>query len=323
MNKEKLHLILKGMGMGIAEVIPGVSGGTIAFITGIYHDLLSSIKSFDVEFISLLSKAKFGKAIAKLNPSFLIFVMLGMVLGLGLGIFVVSHYLETQPEMLWGLFFALILGSLPLMYRSLKEIRLYYLAYFIVAIIVAYLITSLTPVDPPESKLYLFTGGMLAITALVLPGISGSFILLILGLYTLVIPTLKSFISAPSGEAFSVLLVFGAGCITGLILFSRLVSKAFEKHHDITVSIMSGFMIGSLNKIWPWRNPLVLLDKETGQQVSFADNAMLTSDRFKLLSEQNVLPADYYQDPKLFLVLSAFVIVMILMGIYTRYAPRI
>ena len=319
---KNFYLILKGMGMGIAEVIPGVSGGTIAFITGIYNELLHSIKSIDGKFIRLLFSGQFKKALEKLNLSFLLYVFLGMLIGLLSGIFFITHLLETHPEYLWGTFFALILASVPLLLRSVQLKAIYFL-YMILAAVLAFYITGLTPISASPNLLYIFFGGTLAIVALVLPGISGSFILLLLGLYTLIVPTLKELISEPDFAKFKILAIFGLGCLVGLATFARLISAAFQKHKDVTIMIMSGFMLGSLNKIWPWRNPEVLLNKDTGQTEAFTADTPWPSELFKVIQEKNVWPGEYFDNPHTTAVVICMVVTAVLVGIYASKAPKI
>jgi len=325
MNLSKISLILKGAGMGIAEVIPGVSGGTIAFITGIYHELLNCIKAFDIEMLTMIRQARFKEAFKKINPGFLIWLMIGMVAGILFGIFFISHMLESYPEVLWAAFFALILASIPYMIKSLKSPSWKLIPVFVLALLLAFIITRLTPVAASENYLYIFFGGTVAIVALVLPGISGSFILLLLGLYTLIIPTLKDFLSNPGLEEFKILAFFALGCITGLVGFSRLVSAAFEIFHDTTVIAMTGFMIGSLNKIWPWRNPVTLLNKETGETMPFDPAIHLSSvgqEEMKILEETNVLPTEYVGDPHTIMVILVFVVSSVLVLAMSRFAKK-
>jgi len=321
MNKSSLHLLLSGLGMGIAEVIPGVSGGTIAFISGVYHKLLESIRSFDGQLMRLLMGGHFNQAADRINLKFLVWLLSGMAAGLLIGIIFITHLLKTNPEMLWSGFFALILGSMPFMFRSLKSFKLGYLIFFLLAAAFAFVITGLTPAGEAGGYVYLFFGGMLAIVALVLPGISGSFILLLLGLYTLVIPTLKSMLSQPSMEAFYVVLVFAAGCLTGLLLFARIVSAAFKRFHDHTIVVMSGFMLGSLNKIWPWRNPDLVLNKQSGRIMAFEDIIDWDAESYKILTEQNVFPDLYFSQPHTSSVIIVFALVLLLMLWLNRRLP--
>jgi len=192
---------------------------------------------------------------------------------------------------------------------------------FIIGVTIAYGITSLSPTEGSTSYLYVYIAGAVAISALVLPGISGSFMLLLMGLYTIIIPTLKNFLKSPDMSEFTLLAVFGLGCLTGLTLFSRLVSAAFEKFQNHTIALLSGFMLGSLNKIWPWRNPKTLLDKDTSEMMAVTvanyDNYNLLDDNIKVLQEQNVFPSSYYYEPRSVLVVIAFFVGLAL--IYLLY----
>ena len=261
-NIFSIGLIFKGMAMGMAEVIPGVSGGTIAFITGIYETLIDSIKSIDINWIKQVLGFKLKRAFHDINGPFLAVLMFGMVLGVLVGTFGVSYLLENHPEALWAFFFGLILASIPFM-LSQARMNLGNWVLFVIGAIIAYLVTSITPAQGSDSYLYLFAGGSIAICALILPGVSGSFILLIMGLYSLVIPTLRDFLSSPELSEFKVIVVFALGCLTGLLLFSKFVSAAFKNYKHSTIALLSGFMLGSLNKIWPWRNPVSYLDKSS------------------------------------------------------------
>lgn len=328
LGKEKwsLSLILKGMCMGIAEVIPGVSGGTIAFITGIYKKLIDSIKAFDLKTITLLFNGDFKKVWSKINGPFLTLLLLGMGIGVVLGVFGVSHMLSEFPEILWAFFFGLILASVPMMLSTIKEKSIIVILSFIVAVVLAYIITCLSPVEASESKLYIFLCGMIAIVALVLPGVSGSFILLLLGAYTIIIPLLKGFLSNPTLDAFVTLAVFGIGCLTGLFLFVRLVSKAYNDHYNVTIGLMSGFMLGSLNKIWPWRNPKILLDKDKAEIIN-VDNSNhqlfdILDHKFKILQETNVFPNAYYYNDHLWMVLIAFVAGVLMVCLLHKFSVQ-
>ena len=303
--------------MGIAEVIPGVSGGTIAFITGIYKTLLDSIKSVDGEFLQLLSKFKLGAVWQKINGPFLLWLFGGMIGGVIIGVFGVTYFLENYPEVLWALFFGLILGSVPMMLSQIRSVDIKSIALFIIGTIFAFGITSLNPMSGSENYLFIYVAGVIAISALVLPGISGSFMLLLMGLYSTIIPTIKSFLKSPELSEFILLAVFGLGILTGLVLFSRLVSAAFEKYHDGTIALMSGFMLGSLNKIWPWRNIETILDKRTHDLVSVSPetiaNIDLTADYVKVVKEKNVFPGEYFSDSNLLPVALAFALGLAMM----------
>lgn len=322
MNFSKAGLIVRGMAMGIAEVIPGVSGGTIAFITGIYKTLLDSIKSVDPELVGYVLKFKIKDAWNHLNGNFLIWLLAGMALGILGGVFGVSYLLEAYPEVLWGLFFGLILASVPYMFSKLENRNVMSFVLLAIGAAIAYGVTSLPASGGSTNLAYVFMAGAIAISALVLPGISGSFMLLIMGLYTTIIPTVKEFLSSPELSELVLLSVFGLGCLTGLLVFSRLVSAAFERYHDGTIALLSGFMLGSLNKIWPWRNPTQILDKATGTFTSLtqADIARvdLSSETIKIVREANVFPGSYHSDPMSIPVHIAFIVGLVLVFLLSR-----
>jgi len=312
MSYSKLGLILRGIAMGIAEVIPGVSGGTIAFITGIYQTLLDSIKAVDASFIRDVSKFELKSAFTRVNGAFLLWLFGGMGLGVLGGVFFVSSLLESHPETVWSFFFGLILASIPMVLAMIKNKSLSSILLFILGAIIAFGVTKISPVEAGSNPLYLYLGGAIAICALVLPGISGSFILLLMGLYTTVIPTIKAFLKSPELSEFTIILWFAFGCLTGLVLFSRAISAAFKKYHDQTIALLAGFMLGSLNKIWPWRNPTTVLDKPSGEIKTLTSQDLasfdINAEGIKIISETNVLPNNYFSDPQLLPVLLAFLI---------------
>jgi len=314
----KISLILKGAAMGIAEVIPGVSGGTIAFITGIYEDLIDTISGVDQNTVWDILKLRFSTLWESLNGPFLLYLIIGMVGGILTGVFGVTKLLENYPEALWALFFGLIIASIPLMFSQMQNRKLVHAIPFIIAAAIAYVITSISPAAGSTNLAYIFLAGVIAISAFVLPGISGSFILLLMGLYTVVIPTIKSFLESPELSELLLISVFALGCLTGLALFSRIVSAAFKNYHDTTIAIMSGFMFGSLNKIWPWRNPSLILNKETNAFTPIDAtniNSFSSSDEhIKIVKETNVLPMDYFSDPCIIYVIAAFVVGIMLVG---------
>lgn len=309
--KERLALSLKGMAMGIAEVIPGVSGGTIAFITGIYEELLLSIKAIDVEFFKLFFTGKWKSCFDKLNGSFLFFLILGMLGGVLVGIFFITFLLEEYPEILWGFFFGLIAASVIYIGRQVEQFSGFNILLFIVAAIVTYGITTITPASGSESLFIVFLSGMIAICALILPGISGSFILLLLGMYSVVIPNLKELLSNPNMASLSIVVVFALGCLVGITSFSRVLTYSFKNYRDQTFALMTGIMLGSLNKIWPWRNPLTVMKKDTGNVIdvsSFDSMIQMPKELYKILKEENVLPYNYTSEPFTLLTICAVVL---------------
>lgn len=312
----RVGLIMKGMMMGVAEVIPGVSGGTIAFITGIYERLLNSIKSVRPSLIGDYKKGGFKELWRVIDMGFLITLLAGMVLGIGIGVVFISYLLEHYPEPLWAFFFGLILASCIYIGKKVTSWNLGSIALLVVGFIIAFGITMIAPSEGSVNPLMVFCAGAIAISALILPGVSGSFILLLMGMYTVIFGTLKDFFSSPSFDEFKVLLFFGLGALTGLAVFSRVLSWTFKNYHNQTLALLTGFMLGSLNKIWPWRNPDVILDKESGELISTGVIERLTSlpdHDFKILKELKVLPEDYLMaEPKVAMVTWMFVLGLVL-----------
>jgi len=284
----KITLALKGAAMGIAEVIPGVSGGTIAFITGIYETLINSIKAIGPGLLTTFKKDGFGAVWEEINGAFLVNLAVGMIAGIVVGVFGVTHILETYPVLLWAFFFGLIIASAIYIGKQVTKWGVTQIACLIAGIAIAYYITIAAPSEGNTALWFVFISGVIAISALILPGISGSFILLLMGMYTIIIPTLKETLRTFDTEGLIMMGVFGAGCLVGLMTFSRLLSWTFKNYHNATMAALTGFMIGSLNKIWPWRKAVKGLD-EKGNIV------MITPDMEveKILQEVNLSPSSF------------------------------
>ena len=285
----KITLALKGAAMGVAEVIPGVSGGTIAFITGIYETLINSIKAIGPGLFTTFKKDGFGGVWEEVNGAFLVNLIVGMVAGIVVGVFGVTHILENYPVLLWAFFFGLIVASAIYIGKQVNNWGLVQIACLIAGIAIAYYITIAAPSEGNTALWFVFLSGAIAISALILPGISGSFILLLMGMYTIIIPTLKEILSLNfSTEGFIMMGVFGAGCLIGLMTFSRLLSWTFKNYHNATMAALTGFMIGSLNKIWPWRKAVKGLDEE-GNIVTITKGMEVD----KILQEVNLSPSSF------------------------------
>lgn len=301
---KSIQLMLKGMAMGIAEVIPGVSGGTIAFITGIYERLLNSIKAFGPGLITTLRKEGIGRAWQAINGNFLVSLLLGMGAGVVVGVIGVTHLLETYPPAVWAFFFGLIIASAIYVGKQVEQWNWKTITLLIIGAIVAYGITVLTPASGSTNLLFVFFCGMIAISALILPGISGSFILLMLGMYTYIVSeTLKEALKTFATDKLITLGVFALGCLAGLATISRLLSWTFKHYRSATLAVLTGFMLGSLNKIWPWRNPIEWLRDASG--------AIIKEDGVpkKILLEANVLPNAYDGEP-----LTLWVVITMIIG---------
>ena len=310
--KFNVSTMLKGSAMGIAEVIPGVSGGTIAFITGIYEDLLNSIKAFDLELFRLLFRGDFKKIWDKINGWFLLSLISGMAAGIVFGIFVITWMMKNYPEPLWGFFFGLVMASAILIGRHTDKWNISKFIALVTGVGIALFISMVSPAEGSTHPLYIFLAGMVAISAFILPGISGSFMLLLMGMYTLIIPSLKSILVSFDTHSMYIIAIFALGCIVGITWFSRILSWLFVHYRQHTFVLLTGFLIGSLYKIWPWRNIDLILDKETNVATQITSLDLLNTfdpEKIKILKEMNVMPADYWMSsPKVLVTLVAIIV---------------
>ena len=241
--------------MGAANVIPGVSGGTIALITGIYERLINAIKSFDINALKLLLKLKW-KAFAQYTDFKFIFpVLLGLVAAV-LSLARLFDYLFTHfPVYIWAFFFGLVLASVYYVGKTVDRWNYSTLISFIVGTAIAVSVTIMHPSAENDSAVYLFFCGVIAIISMILPGLSGSFVLILLGNYQLVA------IDAINHFKLRIIIPFAAGALFGLIAFSHFLSWLFKRYKNQTLALLTGFILGSLNVLWPWKKPVYLVDK--------------------------------------------------------------
>jgi putative membrane protein len=265
--------VLKGIGMGAADVIPGVSGGTIAFITGIYEELLSSIKKMPVACKNLIS-SKFNLKLfwKEANGNFLFALLLGIATSILSLAKLMTYLLEHHPVLVWSFFFGLILASVWFVLKDINKWKFSYFVSAILGIITGYMITVISPSETPDDLWFIFVSGAIAICAMILPGISGSFILLLLGKYKYILAALDRF-------DIPVLIVFIAGAIIGIISFSHFLSWLLKQYKFLTITFLAGIMFGSLNKIWPWKQVLESTTDSHGKIIP--------------LLEKNILPGTY------------------------------
>lgn len=261
--KDFIIISIKGMAMGAADVVPGVSGGTIAFISGIYEELLHSISSFNLSLFSVLRKEGYKKVWKMVNGSFLCALFMGIFLSILSLAKLIETLLENHPILIWSFFFGLVLASVIFIGKQIKIWNFRSFLYLIFGLIFAYYITTLNPmVSQNSSPWFLFLAGMIAICAMILPGISGSFILVLLGAYKPVLNALNT------KDIFSIA-VFMTGAVLGLLTFSRLLKWLFSRYKNYTLAILIGFIIGSLNKIWPWKETISWRTNSKGVEVPF------------------------------------------------------
>jgi putative membrane protein len=256
--KESPYLIIKGFLMGSADIVPGVSGGTLALITGIYHRLIYAIKSVDSKVVKHLFKLRFNKVFEYFHWKFLLLLFTGIILAIIFFTRIVplQVYMFTHPELVYGLFFGLILGSVFLLIAELdREARnIKALLPLLIGSAIGFWVVTLVPAETPETFWYVLVSGAIAICAMILPGISGSYILLIFRKYDYILSQLGAIGSAETVQALLNLLPFVIGAATGLILFSRALSWLLNRYYSITLLILIGFLIGSLYVIWPYQD---------------------------------------------------------------------
>lgn len=275
-TKDFLFLYLKGMAMGAADVVPGVSGGTIAFITGIYEELLDTIKRFNLSVFKTLKDEGIKATWQKTNATFLVVLFAGIftsIISLAKGI---TFLLVTYPILLWAFFFGLIVASSIIIARYIKNWGVKNIAAIVVGAAVAFYITIAAPSQIPDGLIYIFLAGCIAICAMILPGISGSFILLLLGAYATVLGSISGLVDGLKAMDIPMITEFGinigvfiCGCIIGIIAFSNFLSWMFKKAYSTTMALLTGFMIGSLNKVWPWKETTEYRINSHGEEVPF------------------------------------------------------
>jgi putative membrane protein len=256
---------LKGMAMGAADIVPGVSGGTIALLTGIYERLIGGIKSVGWDTLVTLKQKGLKAAWQQMDGTFLLSILAGAATSIILLSKVLHHLIETQPIMLWSFFFGLVLASVAYVTKQVDQWNIGRVALLILGSIVAALISISPAATLDVTPLSLFFAGSIAICAMILPGISGSFILLLMGMYSVVIGAVKSFDLVSIG-------IFAGGCLVGIMLFSRVLSWLLQHYHNATMALLSGFMLGALVKLWPWKIVSLYRMNNAGEQVPFIES---------------------------------------------------
>lgn len=308
-------LYLKGMAMGAADVVPGVSGGTIAFITGIYQELLDTIKGFNLSVFGQLKSDGLASTWKSTNASFLAVLFAGIftsIVSLAKGI---TYLLATQPILLWAFFFGLIVASSIIIARYIKEWNAKTIGVLIAGGAIAYYVTIAAPSQIPDGYIYIFLSGCVAICAMILPGISGSFILLLLGAYSTVLGSISGLVDGLKASNMDLILsnginlgVFAIGCAVGLIAFSNFLSWMFKKAYSLTMALLTGFMIGSLNKVWPWKKVLETRINSHGEEVTFLD--------------RSILPSNFDGDPQILLAVGLAIFGFAVILIMERVAAK-
>jgi putative membrane protein len=313
--KNKLVIVAKGIMMGAADVVPGVSGGTIAFITGIYEELIKTIDGIDVSMFRNFFKLGIKPTFEKYNLGFLVALVSGIAISVISLSKAITFLLHTEPVLLWAFFFGLVLASVLYIVKQITTWNTGVIIAIVLGTAVSYYITIAVPLGPPDSWWYIIFSGFIAIIAMILPGISGAFLLLLLGSYKTILGSISGFVEAilsadwsAAWEFFQTLLLFAVGCILGLKLFSRVLTWLFENYKNLTLGLLTGFMIGSLNKLWPWKTVTEYRVNSHGEKVPFL--------------EQSVLPQNFDGDPKILLVVVLLFVGFILILALEKWAAK-
>ena len=294
-----LTISLKGIAMGIAELVPGVSGGTIAFVTGIYEEFITSINNISLATFKVLKEDGFKAFWERLNGNFLVALFLGMLISILSLSKMISWLLEVHPIPTWSFFFGLVLASVIFVAKSIEKWRILSILLFVVGAVAAFYITTLPPSAHTESLPFLFLSGAVAICAMVLPGISGSFILVLLGSY-------KTILDAVNDQDFKIVATVAIGAIFGILSFARLLKWMFTHHKDATLAVLTGFILGSLNKIWPWKRIIEII--KIGKK--------------EIIIDENVSPLAFEGNPQIMFAIVAALIGFSLIFILERTASK-
>ncbi|WP_114765505.1 DUF368 domain-containing protein [Vibrio rhodolitus] len=255
-----LSTFFKGIAMGAADVVPGVSGGTIAFITGIYDTLLESIRRINPSLLGIWKRDGFKAAFNHINGFFLLSLFGGVFISIATLAKLISWLLVTHPIPIWSFFFGLILVSVFHILKQVEQKTINRWVFLLLGVAFAYCITILKPLHMEPTSINILIAGAIAICAMILPGISGSFILLLIGMYTPVLAAVKSF-------DFTILALFLTGCVLGLLSFSHVLSWLLKRFRDTTLMFLTGLMIGTLPKIWPWKETITWRTNSKGEEV--------------------------------------------------------
>ncbi|GIZ15382.1 DUF368 domain-containing protein [Capnocytophaga catalasegens] len=298
MKRKKIDyffITLKGIAMGAADVVPGVSGGTIAFIAGIYEELISSINNINLKAFKILKNDGFNTFWKHINGNFFLALLSGIfisILSLAKG---VKWLLENEPIGVWSFFFGLMIASIFFLAKDIQKWGFVTILAMLFSGIIAYIITIIPPLASHSGLVYIFFSGALAICAMILPGISGAFILVLLGAYHTILVALDNW-------NLSIIGVFALGAIFGILSFSKALKWLFTHYRNTTIAGLTGFIIGSLNKVWPWKEVLRYGTDSHGNQVA--------------IWEKSILPTTYDGNPQIIMAISlAFVGFSLLYGL--------
>jgi putative membrane protein len=300
--KDYALISLKGIAMGAADVVPGVSGGTIAFISGIYEELVTTISGINLGLLKEWREFGFSSMWKKANGNFIIALFLGIAISVFTVMRLANYLLENHPILIWSFFFGLVIASIWFVGKQIPKWNAKIITALVLGAAVAFYITTLPPITGTQSPFFLFIAGAIAVCAMILPGISGAFILVLLGAYKTISEAIHDF-------DFKTIGIVAVGAVVGLLSFSRVLKWLFLKYKAVTLAVLTGFITGSLNKIWPW--------KEILETVTVGEKDMV-------IREQSVLPQHFDGDPQLIfallLMVAGFLLILILERVATQQA---
>lgn len=297
--KDYTFITLKGMAMGIAELVPGVSGGTIAFVTGIYEEFITSINNVNLTTLKVLKEEGFTSFWKKLNGNFLVALLVGMIISILTLSKLIKWLLDIHPIPTWSFFFGLVLASVIFVAKSIKKWNVLAIVLFIIGTASAFYITTLPPSTSSGSLPYIFLSGALAICAMVMPGISGAFILVLMGSF-------KTVLGALNEKDFGILITFIFGIVFGILSFARVLKWMFTNYKDATLAVLTGFILGSLNKIWPWKNVIEVIQIQ----------------KKEIIIDENISPLNFAGDNHLTFAIVAAIIGFSLIFILEKSASK-
>ncbi len=301
-SSHHLGIFFRGIAMGAADVVPGVSGGTIAFITGIYEELISSLSNLNLKAVLILKNNGLKTFWKHINGNFFLALFLGIAVSIFSLAKMVTYLLDTYPILLWSFFFGLVLSSGIMVVKTVKQWNVITVFNLVLGIALAAFVSSTQMVGSGDSLPYIFLSGAIAICAMILPGISGAFILVLLGSYATVMNGIKEF-------NITLIVVFMLGCVTGLLSFSKLLKYLFQHYKEAVLALLSGFLFGSLVKVWPWK-----------ENVGDEPIVVHSSGKEDFL-QQNVLPTAI-DNNHLLLAIVLFVVGFSLIYILSKRSPK-
>ncbi len=319
--------------MGAADVVPGVSGGTIALIAGIYKELITTLTSFNFGVLKTLKEDGIVAAFNAINGKFLLALLSGIAISI-LSLAKFFHYLlNHEPVLVWAFFFGLIVASVWLIGNRVTKWNSRNALALVIGAFISFGITIISPAQGPDTYLFLFLSGVLAFVAMILPGISGSFILLLLGAYHLVLGKVSALIDGLKDFDFTIILtngmalgIFAIGGVVGLLSFSRILKWMFEKYENQTLALLTGFLIGSLNKVWPWKETLEVYFKHKGEAkesvIPLVQKNVLPNADFSIITQNDTLLGITEKSPELGAAIALFIFGFLIIFVLERISAK-